>query len=226
MKLYEFNGGLYPPRVGIYLAEKGITNIDRIAFDMFTDWPPLQMDRLGPLRTVPVLEADDGTLIRSSLAILEYLEEVYPSPNLIGTTPEERAHTRVLLNVIDEAATQFGIWCHKGSPIFASREPQHEAAAGFAAEAYYGRLRKLDLLVDESDGPFLAGEHVTMADCVAMATLQFAEGFYSIPVPQDCPNLMRWYALFSTRQSAVTPVYPQHIVETARLEVPSLGAAA
>jgi glutathione S-transferase len=76
MKLYEFNGGLFPPRVGIYLGEKGITDIDRIAFDMFANRPPPEMERLGPLGTVPILETDDGTLIRSSLAILEYLEEL------------------------------------------------------------------------------------------------------------------------------------------------------
>lgn len=226
MKLYEFNGGLFPPRVGIYLAEKGITDIERIAFEMFENWPPPEMERLGPLGTVPILETDDGTLIRSSLAILEYLEEVYPAPDMIGPTSEARARTRVLLSVIDEAATQFGIWCHKGSEIFASREPQHETAAGFAAEAYYDRLRKLDVLAGESNGPFLAGENVTMADCVAMATLQFAEGFYSIPVPQECPNLVRWYAMFSTRPSAVAPIYPAWVVDTARMEVPGWTTAA
>lgn len=126
MKLYEFKGGLFPPRVGIYLAEKGITDIDRIAFDMFANWPPPEMDRLGPLGTVPILVTDDGTLIRSSMAIVEYLEELYPSPNMIGLTPEVRAQTRVLVSVIEEAATQFSIWCHKGSPVFASREsPRH-----------------------------------------------------------------------------------------------------
>jgi glutathione S-transferase len=43
---------------------------------MFANRPPPEMERLGPLGTVPTLETDDGTLIRSSLAILEYLEEL------------------------------------------------------------------------------------------------------------------------------------------------------
>lgn len=99
-------------------------------------------------------------------------------------------------------------------------------AASFAAEAYYGRLRKLEALAGESDGPFLTGESVTMADCVAMATLQVAEGFYSVPVPQDCPNLTCWYAMFSARPSVVAPIYPTYIFEEARMKVPGWTVAA
>ncbi|MCC2976670.1 hypothetical protein LK533_08275 [Sphingomonas sp. PL-96] len=97
MTLYELEWGLYPRRVGIYLAEKGITGIERIAFDALA-----------------------ATLVRSSIAILEYLEERFPSPDMLGATPEARARTRELVGVIDEAAMQFGIWCHKASPCLRS----------------------------------------------------------------------------------------------------------
>lgn len=223
MKLYGSNGGLFPPRVSIYLAEKGITRIDKVALDLF-NWPPPEMERLGPLGTIPILEADDGTLIRSSLAILEFLEERFPDPDMLGPTPEARGETRVLVSVIEEATTQFAIWCHKGSAVFADREPQHAIAAQFAADAYFARLRKLDALVAETGEPFLRGDAVTVADCVAMATLQFSEGFYSVPVPRDCPHLLKWYAMFSARPSAVAPVYPDEIVARARL--PTLGSQA
>lgn len=116
MKLYELDWGLYPRRVGIYLVEKGITGIERIAFDVLAAWPAPEIARLSPMGTVPILETENGTLIRSSIAILEYLEERFPSPAMLGTTPEERARTREFVAVIDEAAIQFGIWCHKASP--------------------------------------------------------------------------------------------------------------
>ena len=164
-----------PRHVGIDLAEKGITGIERIAFDALAAWPPPELARLSPLGTVPILELADGTSIRSSIAILEYLEDRFPSPDMLGATPVARARTRELVSVIDEAALQFGIWCHKGSPLFAGREPQSLEAATFAADAYHARLRLLDTLMLETDGPFLTGAHVTIADCIAMATLQFAE---------------------------------------------------
>ena len=43
MKLYELAWGLYPRRVGIYLAEKGITSIERVSFDLMAGWPPPEL---------------------------------------------------------------------------------------------------------------------------------------------------------------------------------------
>lgn len=209
MKLYELEWGLYPRRVGIYLAEKGITGVERIAFDALVAWPPPELTRLSPLGTVPILEADDGTLIRTSIAILEYLEERFPFPDMLGVTPETRALTRELVSVIDEAATQLGTWCHKASPLFAGRERQSLEAATFAADAYHARLRLLDTVMRETEGPFMAGSHVTIADCVAMATLQFAEHLYGVPVPVNCPALAEWYGTFASRPSASLPPYPE-----------------
>jgi glutathione S-transferase len=215
MKLYELEWGLYPRRVGIYLAEKGITGIERIAFDALAAWPPPELAGLGPLGTVPILQTQEGTLIRSSIAILEYLEERFATPNMSGPTPEKRARMREMLSVIDEAAMQFGIWCHKASPLFAQGEQQSREAATFAADAYYGRLRMLDLLVQENDGPFLTGAQPTIADCVTKATLQFAEQVYGVPLPNDCHALAEWYAFFAERPSAALPDYPEPVIRLA-----------
>lgn len=215
MKLYELEWGLYPRRIGIYLAEKRITGIERIAFDALAAWPPPELSKLGPLGTVPILETQEGTLIRSSIAILEYLEERFPSPDMSGSTPEKRARTRELLSVIDEAAMQFGIWCHKASPLFEQGEQQSREAATFAADAYYRRLRILDRLAQENDGPFLSGGQPTIADCVTMATLQFAQHVYGVPLPNGCEALGQWYASFSNRPSAALPEYPGPVVRLA-----------
>lgn len=215
MKLYELAWGLYPRRVGIYLAEKGITGLERIAFDLMRGWPPPELAELSPAGTVPILDVGDGTLIRSSVAILEYLEERFPSPDMLGATPEARARTRELVSVVDDAATQLGIWCHKGSPAFAGREPQSQEAAGFAAADYHRKLRLLDTMMEETAGAFLAGDHATIADCMAMATLQFADGLYGVPVPENCPMLAAWYARFATRPSAAPPSYPAPLLAVA-----------
>lgn len=215
MTLYELAWGLYPRRVGIYLVEKGIGGVERVAFDLMAGWPPPELSQLSPLATVPILRTGDGTLIRSSIAILEYLEELFPSPNMLGETPQTRAQTREVVSVTDEAATQFGIWCHKGSPAFAGREPQNREAAIFAADAYHGRLRVLDTLAGEADGPFLTGARVTIADCIAMATLQFAEGLYGVTLPKAFRNLVEWYAMFGARPSAAPALYPAPLLSVA-----------
>ncbi len=214
MKLYELEWGLYPRRVGIYLAEKGITDIERIAFDALSAWPAPEMTRLSPMGTVPILGTENGTLIRSSVAILEYLEERFPSPDLLGATPEARARTRELVSVIDEAAIYFGIWCRQASPLFAGRGQQNREAATMAADVYHVRLRQLDALIGETEGPFLAGQHVTIADCIATATLQFAEHCYGVPVP-NYDRLASWYAYFGKRPSATLPAYPEPVLALA-----------
>lgn len=158
---------------------------------------------------MPILKTDDGTLIRPSIAILEYLEERFPAPSMLGATSEARARTRELVSVIDEAANQFVVWCYEGSPLYAMRKKQSREAATRAADAYFGRLRLLNSMAQETEGPFLAGTQVTIADCIAVATLQFAEHFYGVPVPEDCSALSGWYAFFASRPSAVLPNYPE-----------------
>ena len=43
---------------------------------------------------MPILELDDGTVLIETLPIMEYLEELYPDPPLIGTDPVSRALVR------------------------------------------------------------------------------------------------------------------------------------
>ena len=216
MKLYELTWSHYPRRVGIYIAEKGITGIERAAFDALAGWPPPEIMRLNSLGTVPVLQTDDGTLIRSSVAILEYLEERFPMPDMIGATPETRARTRELMSVVDEAAINFVSWCHRASPLFAGQKTQDPNAATIAADAYYDRLRLLDRLASETAGPFLTGKDVGIADCSAIATLQFAEQLWDVPLPSRCPALTAWYANFQRRPSVALAAYPEPLLAAAR----------
>ncbi len=57
-----------------------------------------QYRALNPQRLVPLLvdEANSGARISQSLAILEYLEEVFPVPALLPADPLERARVRSL----------------------------------------------------------------------------------------------------------------------------------
>ena len=62
-------------------------------------------------------------------------------------------------------------------------------------------------------GPFVAGAQITIADCIAMATLQFADGFYGVPVPQNYSALAAWHTHFAARPSAASPTYPPQLLE-------------
>ena len=50
--------------------------------------------KLNPQGLVPALETDEGLVITQSLAIIDYLDEVYPEPPLLPATAGERARVR------------------------------------------------------------------------------------------------------------------------------------
>ncbi|MFK7996302.1 MAG: maleylacetoacetate isomerase [Granulosicoccus sp.] len=55
--------------------------------------------KLNPQGLVPTLETPQG-IISQSMAILEYLDEVHPSPALLPVTPIEKARVRSLAQVV------------------------------------------------------------------------------------------------------------------------------
>ena len=100
MKLYE-SLGPNPRAVRMFLAEKGI-EIPRVKVDIVkAENRETAYLGVNPTGQTPALELDDGRVITEITAICEYLEELHPSPSLFGTTPEQRAETRMWTRRID-----------------------------------------------------------------------------------------------------------------------------
>ena len=101
MKLYQFPPAPNPARVLFYLNEKGL-DIERVLVD-FTQGEQRSPEHLArnPTGTLPVLELDDGTFLTESVAIIEYLEECFPAPVMIGRSPLERARVRAFERFIE-----------------------------------------------------------------------------------------------------------------------------
>ncbi|MGB3683342.1 MAG: glutathione S-transferase family protein [Rubrobacteraceae bacterium] len=208
MKLYEFAWGIYPRRVLVYLAEKGITDLDRIPVDLMRgeNRQPAFLE-LNPAGTVPVLDVRPEGIIRQSTSIIEYLEEIHPSPDMIGDTPEARAATRDLIYMINECYIYLTRSVSHSSPAFASSVDQKAAAA----TAYYAQYRQMIGQIEQviSDDEFLRGDQPTIADCMMFASAQFAHRIYGEPLPRDHPKLSRFYSRFEQRSSAAVSAYPE-----------------
>lgn len=215
MKLYNFAFGPYPQRVTIYLAEKGLTEVELIRLEPprgKTGWSPTFLKGLTPAGSLPIIVDDDGTVVGQSLAILEYLEDTRPGLDMRGKTPATRARTREITAVFDEAMTFFGLWARHGSHLNRGIDRESQDVAEICAARYFLQLRLVERMIDDSE--FLAGDTVTIADCVAMATLYYVAGFYDVPIPSDCPRLSDWYARFSLRPSVPVSEFPheQHAI--------------
>jgi len=97
MKLYTADLSPYSARVRMQIYAKGIPGI---VFELPEHWGMPKFRERFPIGRVPVLDIDGDTIPESEV-IAEYLEETHPKPSLLGTTPRETAHIRMLARLGD-----------------------------------------------------------------------------------------------------------------------------
>ena len=108
MELFNFAFGPYPQRLNIYLAEKRPVDVALTLYevpDKGVNLPPSAIKALTPTGSLPILRDADGTVIGQSLAILEYIEDRVPEPDMRGSAPAERALVRQFVHVFDEVVS-------------------------------------------------------------------------------------------------------------------------
>ena len=99
MKLYDAAISSAAARVRIALALKGL-QVDRLPVEIVGEGAQNRQQAyldVNPQGLVPALLADDGVLLTQSLAIVEYLDEVYPQAPLLPTAPATRAWVRAFV---------------------------------------------------------------------------------------------------------------------------------
>jgi glutathione S-transferase len=96
--LYEHPLSPYAQKVKIALAEKGVQFECRLPDFMSGNDPAFAA--ASPRLEVPAL-VDGDTRVFDSTVILEYLEDRWPTPALLPTTPAERARVRMLEELCD-----------------------------------------------------------------------------------------------------------------------------
>lgn len=96
----------YVRKVLVCLRRKGVPyEIDPIVPFYGND----EFGRLSPLRRVPVL-LDGAVALSDSTVICEYLEERYPKPSLLPTSPADRAMSRWLEEFADTRMGDVFVW--------------------------------------------------------------------------------------------------------------------
>jgi len=202
MKLYDFPLAPNPRRLRVFLAEKGIEIPKEMVNLVEGEQRSEAFLAKNPLGSLPVLELDDGTILTESGAIIEYFEELHPEPTLLGTTPLERAQARRINRIVELGILRFAAqYFHATMAVL----PGSEKDATLAEGAKEAMLRALDVVEAElGDGPWLAGERVTVADCTLFAAFEMAR-FASLEIESiggEHRNLARWYRAFKERPSA------------------------
>jgi maleylpyruvate isomerase len=99
MKLYTFFRSGTSHRLRIALNLKGL-HYDQVAIDLRKEKHLEDAYRsINPQRLVPALDIGDGVLTQSP-AIIEWLEERYPTPALLPTDALERAQVRAMAAIV------------------------------------------------------------------------------------------------------------------------------
>jgi glutathione S-transferase len=200
VKLYT-SIGPNPRVVRMFMAEKGL-ELDRVEVDLMGGEnrrePYLQVNPAGQ---TPALQLDDGSCLTEITAICEYLEEAKPQPPLIGTTPEERAKTRMWTRRVDIKVAEpmaNGFRYGEGLRLFENRlRVLPEASAGLKAVAQDG----VQWLEANFQGPWIAGDRFTLADILLFAFLDFG-GTVGQPLDPKNKKIADWFERVKARPSA------------------------
>jgi glutathione S-transferase len=201
MRLYQDSKAPNPRRVRMFLVEKGISEgveLVEVSINDRAHQQPAYLEK-NPLGLVPVMEFDDGKLLRESVAICRYLEEKHPTPALFGTDPWQRAQVEqwnrhAELELLFAVAQVF----RNSHPFWQGRIRQAPEFADIMREHLQRRFAWLD--AELSHRRWLAGEEFSIADITAVCALDFGK-VSQIRITDETPHLKRWYEDVKTRPS-------------------------
>jgi glutathione S-transferase len=202
MKLYD-SIGPNPKLVRMFAAEKGFTFSETIKIDIMKgenrQAPYLAKNPAGGM---PAVETDDGKVIGETIAICELIEELKPTPSLIGTTPTQRAETRMWVRRVEWKIIQpmtDGFRFAEGLPLFKTRMVTvPEAAPGLKSIAQDG-FKWLDGQLAGRDT--IVPGRFSLADVALFALADFG-ATVGQPIPSECKNVVRWFEATKARPSA------------------------
>ncbi len=193
--------GPNPQVVRTFAAEKGIVLQTEAVDIMKGENRQAPYLKKNPAGGSPCLELDNGMYLSEITAICEYLEEKFPAKPLIGSTPEERAETRMWtrridLNICEPLANGFRY--SEGLPLFKNRMTTLPDAAEGLKGIAQEKITWLDGLM--AGKTFVCGSRLTLADILLYSFLSFGTQVGQ-PLNAKNQNIKAWYDRMAARPS-------------------------
>jgi len=227
LQLYNHRTSCCAVKTRFALNEKGLDYesiiLDLRAGDQFKP----EYRKLNPNAIIPTL-VHDGTPIIESTVIMEYLDDVFPTPSLRPADPRVRARMRVWTKKPDEGGhSMSGSLGFALSHRYLITDSSPEAIAAHlakipdpqrrerqrlsielgldapmvkeAAQYFHKLVREMDVAL--ADGPWLAGNTFSLADIALAPYITRLDDMGMSAFWRGFPSVMDWYERIQTRPS-------------------------
>ena len=218
MKLYSGDLSPYSARVRMQIYAKGITDI---ALERPATFGTPKFREDHPIGRIPVLDID-GDMMPESEVIAEYLEEIYPTPTMLGATPRETAHIRTVARIGDIYIMNNMFMLSPQSRAATRNQGIVDLLGGQVVR----NIKALDKIIG-TDG-FACSGRVTMADCALVPGLFLVENVLPSvgmenPIGKN-PNVAAYWAAIQTNAPAAKVLAELHRGLEERRELIRSGA--
>lgn len=210
MKLYS-SVGPNPRVVRFFMAEKGIEldtqDVDIMAGENLSD----DYKALNPSAQSPCLQLDSGLVLAEITAICSYLDEMYPDNTLIGSTPEERAETRMWSRRLDAKILEpmsLSFRSVEAKELFANRCHLVPGGADDLKAIVQESFAWLNDLMEGKQ--YLCGDRFTLADIQLYVFADFGN-MIGQGVSPDLANLQAWFARVGERPAVAKSFHPAEL---------------
>jgi maleylacetoacetate isomerase len=180
VKLYNYFRSSAAYRVRIALALKDLP-YDSVFVHLAKDGghhKRPEYKAVNPQMRLPALVLSSGETLIQSMAIMEYLDEVFPEPPLLPAEANERAHVRAIAQIV---ACDIHPLNNAGTLAYLRKLGHDEAAINtwYAAWVTAG-FEAIEAMIKPA--PYAFGSHVTIADICLIPQIYNARRF---KVPLD-----------------------------------------
>lgn len=200
MLLYHDPRAPNPRRVRLFLAEKGVAYDTIEVLINAGAHQTTEFRKKNPIALLPVLELANGRVLRESMAICRYIEEMHPEPNLFGADAWERAtieqwNRHAELELLLPIAAVF----RNSHAMWSGKIKQAPEFAQIMRELVGTRVDWLE--AELGDRQYIAGDRFTVADITAVCAIDFGKVSNIRLNPETHPHLAAWHKRVSERPS-------------------------
>ena len=202
MKIYSSPVAPSPRKVLIFIAEKGIENIEVENLDIGKmEHKTPEYKKIAPNSRIPALVLDDGQVILETTAICRYLECLYPEPNMFGKDPMEIAQIEMWYSRVSfELMLPLMHGFRHTHPHMSALENQNNEFGLAQRELAVKSLGYYEEVIKEKD--FIACDRFSYADIQTVSSLQFLVRLNKIDL-NDFKNLSNYVNKIAKRPSFI-----------------------